>query len=87
MKRFALCMVFLGVVGCLAPETKTLARIVANSTAKQQDELTELGEMKLDTGQKISDTQRGRILLKRAQKLTEATSGLADLVGAPEEVE
>lgn len=72
---------------CISSDTKILSRKIANSTAKQEKELAELSDMKLNTGKKISETQRGKILLRRASSLSTATSGLADLVGAPEEVE
>jgi hypothetical protein len=72
---------------CLSPETKILSRRISDSTAKQRTELVELANMKLEIGKKISETPRGKLLLKRAEKLEEATSGLADLLGAPKEIE
>jgi hypothetical protein len=71
---------------CLSADTKILARTISTSTDKQREEIVELFDAKLETGEKISDTQRGRIILKRVEKLVEATSGLADLLGAPKEV-
>lgn len=74
--------------GCwLSPETKILARKISDSSAKQRIEIAELADMKLETGEKISETEQGKILLRRAEKLEEATSGLADILGAPKEIE
>jgi len=72
---------------CLSPETKILARRIANSTATQRVELSELANIKLETGETLAESQRGRILIKRAEKLEEVTAGLADILGAPKEVE
>lgn len=72
---------------CLSAETVALSRQVSISAKTQHTELTELAGMMLDTGQRISDTQRGKIILHRARSLQEATSGLADILGAPKEIE
>jgi len=71
---------------CISADTRMLSRTVSSSTEKQHEEIIELFNTKLETGEQIANTQRGRIILKRAEKLVEATSGLADLLGAPKEV-
>jgi hypothetical protein len=88
MKILCITLLLVSVAGCcISKDTKILARKIANSTATQAVELNALSDLKLENGQKISETRMGSTLLKRAVRLGEATAGLADLVGAPEEVE
>ena len=72
---------------CLSSSTLDLSRKIANKTELQETEIRELSDMTLNTGEKISGTEKGEALLKRARDLTVVTSGLADLIGAPKEVE
>ena len=67
------------VTGCLSYETKVLSRKIAVSTKNQETELA----VKLKDDESLQATR----LRKRASKLSEVTSGLADLLGAPKEVE
>jgi hypothetical protein len=56
-----------------------LARRIADSAAAQSTELAEVADLLL--------TEQGERVLLRAEKLEEATSGLADILGAPKETE
>ena len=64
---------------CLSSETTVLARQIADSAATQSTELAEVADLLL--------TEQGERILLRAAKLEEATSGLADILGAPKEIE
>lgn len=76
--RRILLIVALVLSGCLSPETKILSRKIANSTKSQETELA----AKLRGDESAEATK----LRERASKLSEATSGLADILGAPKEV-
>jgi len=77
----SLCAVFAILCSgcCLSSETAILARQIAESAATQSTELAEVADLLL--------TEQGERILLRAEKLKEATSGLADILGAPKEIE
>lgn len=79
--------VAIATAGCLSAETKIFARRIADSATIQHIELAKFSDLRLEAGAKISETQQGKTLLKRAEKLKEATAGLADILGAPKEVD
>lgn len=77
MRMLLICVLL--VAGCISQATKDLSRKIAKSTKNQEIELT----AKL-SGDESAEAVR---LQKRAAKLSEATSGLADILGAPKDVE
>jgi hypothetical protein len=84
MRKIAVIVLAFAAVGCcLSTETKILARRIAISTAAQEVEVTALLEKRQNTRDALSPEETK--ILKRAKKLSEATSGLADLLGAPED--
>jgi hypothetical protein len=87
MKKLMIVVALLCSSCCLSGTTVNLSRKIANKTALQETEIRELSDMTLNTGEKISGTEKGKALLKRARDLTVVISGLADLIGAPKEVE
>lgn len=87
MKNLFLLIFTLASGCCISADTKILARKISNSAAIQTAEISQLVGLRLESGQKISETSQGDALLRRSIRLKEATAGLADLLGAPEEVE
>jgi len=77
MRMLFICVLL--VAGCVSYETKVLSRKIAKSTKNQEIELT----AKL-TGDESEEAAK---LQKRAARLSEVTSGLADILGAPKDVE
>ena len=78
--RKILFIAILIISGCgLSVETKILARRIANSSKTQ-----EIGLAKKFQGDQSPEAVK---LIERAKKLSDATSGLADILGAPKEIE
>ena len=77
MRILLICVLL--VAGCVSYETKVLSRKIANSTKNQEIELI----VKF-SGDESAEAIR---LQKRAAKLSEVTSGLADILGAPKDIE
>lgn len=69
--------------GCLSVETKILSRKIANSSQAHHQELLDLNVVKPPEGKTLFDTKEWKAVVKRAAKLRQVTSGLADILGAP----
>ena len=68
---------------CLSAKTKILSRKIAFSAQSHHQEMLDLKKVTPKDGETIFDTKEWKTAVKRAAKIGQVTSGLADLLGAP----